>query len=261
MKGVVMLKEYIAGLIKEYVRDYQLSEGSKTGWREPLVGFASAADPLFAELKRIVGEDHRMPGEILPGARTVISYFIPFSKELADTNREGLSCSKEWAAAYVETNKMMARLNRHLVKKLEESGFRSAVVDWHYDRERLSSNWSQRHVAYIAGLGTFGINNMLITGEGCCGRYSSIVTTLELEPDLRPAAEFCLYKKNGSCGACVRHCVCGALKPGHFDRKACYQVCMGNARLYSEVGDAEACGKCLTDVPCSFANPSAGGRL
>lgn len=35
------------------------------------------------------------------------------------------------------------------------------------------SEWSHRHAAYIAGLGIFGINNMLITNKGCVGRIPS----------------------------------------------------------------------------------------
>jgi epoxyqueuosine reductase QueG len=255
------LEEYVSDLIKGFVRDYILQPGSRTSWREPLTGFASADDPMFKQLRAIVAEEHIMPQDVVRGAKTVISYFIPFTRELAHTNSQGLSCSREWAAAYVETNRMIADLNRFLASKLEASGHETAAADWCFDRDKLISNWSQRHVAYIAGLGTFGINNMLITEEGCCGRYGSVVTSLELKPSPRTAAENCLYKKNGSCRACVRHCIYGALTEERFDRKKCYEVCLGNSELHREVGDAEACGKCLTDVPCSYCNPAGkGGR-
>jgi epoxyqueuosine reductase QueG len=259
MRGGLLVKEYITGLIKEYVSNYRLREDSKTKWRDPVVGFASASDPMFGELSRIVCKEHIMPAEVLEEAQTVISYFIPFSKELTDTNKEGLNCSREWAAAYIETNKMIGSLNEYIAGALKGKGYDAKAADWHFDRERLLSDWSQRHVAFIAGLGTFGINNMLITGEGCCGRYGSIVTTLAVEPDVRPSEEYCLYKKNGSCGACVEHCVYGALKPHAFDRNLCYLVCIENSILHREIGTAEACGKCLTDVPCSFANPAGKG--
>jgi len=253
------LEKYVSDLIKDYVSAYRLPEGSATGWREPLAGFAAADDPLFNQLKRIVREEHIMPGDVVIGAKTVISYFIPFTEDLAHTNSRGLSCSREWAAAYVETNRLIAGLNAFLAGKLKESGHEAGAPDWCFDREKLTSNWSQRHVAFIAGLGTFGINNMLITEEGCCGRYGSIVTSLELKPSTRPDSENCLYKKNGSCSACVRHCVYGALTEERFDRDKCYVVCLENSKLYREVGKAEACGKCLTDVPCSYANPAGKG--
>jgi epoxyqueuosine reductase QueG len=253
------VKEYVTGIIREYVKNYRLNGDSKTKWREPAVGFASASDPMFGELRTIVCVEHIMPAEVLPGAQTVISYFIPFSKELTDTNKEGLNCSREWAAAYIETNKMIGSLNDYIAGLLKAKGYDTKAADWQFDRERLLSDWSQRHVAFIAGLGTFGINNMLITEEGCCGRYGSVVTTLAIEPDIRPAEEYCLYKKNGSCGACVKHCVYGALKTGAFDRDLCYLICIENSMLYQEIGKAEVCGKCLTDVPCSFTNPKLKG--
>ena len=121
------------------------------------------------------------------------------------------------------------------------------------------SDWSQRHVAYIAGLGTFGINNMLITDKGCCGRYGSIVTSMKIEPDKRPDIEFCLYKNNGTCKACVKHCVNGALKEDSFNRDKCFEMCRANSDIYKEMGDPESCGKCLTFVPCTFINPIKGG--
>jgi len=249
------LEKYVSELIRGFVGGYRPGPGSATSWREPLAAFASADDPMFIRLMHIVSEEHIMPGDVVEGSKTVISYFIPFTKQLAHTNSSGMSCSREWAAAYVETNRMMADLNVFLACKLKEAGHAAAAAGWIFDREKLISNWSQRHVAWIAGLGTFGINNMLITEEGCCGRYGSIVTSLELKPSQRPASERCLYKKNGSCRACVSNCVFGALTEESFDRKKCYSICLGNSKLHSEVGYAEACGKCLTDVPCAYADP------
>ena len=38
-----------------------------------------------------------------------------------------------------------------------------------------ASNWSERHVAYVCGLGTFGCQG-LITSKGLAGRFGSIIT-------------------------------------------------------------------------------------
>ncbi|WP_338094171.1 hypothetical protein [Methanorbis furvi] len=38
--------------------------------------------------------------------------------------------------------------------------------------------WSHRHFAVLAGLGTFGVNNMLITRMGCYGRVSSFAASI-----------------------------------------------------------------------------------
>ena len=250
------MKKFINNLIVDYVKQYKLPDNSKTEWGTPLVGFASAEDQLFAQLKDIVCEDHLMPKDILKNAETVVSYFVPFSKKLVHSNKEGESCSREWATAYIETNMMISDLNNYLYDKISEINFDAGIVNWYFDREKLLSSWSQRHVAYVSGLGTFGINNMLITENGCSGRYGSIVTSIKVEPDARPIKEFCLYKNNGSCRVCVKNCVFGALKETSFNRFKCLEVCMENSDKYSELGEAEACGKCLTEVPCSFRNPT-----
>ena len=43
------------------------------------------------------------------------------------------------------------------------------------------SNWAERHVAYVAGLGTFGLSNGLITKIGTAGRFVSLITNMEHE--------------------------------------------------------------------------------
>jgi len=142
-------------------------------------------------------------------------------------------------------------------------GFADATT---FDQKTLKSNWSHRHFARAAGIGTFGVNNMLITKSGCCGRYSTIVTNLHIEPDAPLDDEYCLYKKNGSCGVCVKHCPSGALTLDGYDRHKCYTVLRKNAELYTEFGSSyidesgkmpnsvgsEVCGKCLVNTPCTF---------
>ena len=117
------------------------------------------------------------------------------------------------------------------------------------------SAWSHRHVAYIAGLGTFGLNRMLITEKGCGGRIGSIVTELELAPDERIKGDHCLYLHNGSCTACLDRCPCRALQKDNFNRQKCYERLLENeARLQLE-GYADVCGKCCCGLPCSVKNP------
>ena len=48
---------------------------------EPLFAVGDANDPLFEKLKDpgVVHEEHLLPGDWLPGARRVISFFLPFT--------------------------------------------------------------------------------------------------------------------------------------------------------------------------------------
>ena len=177
-------KTTIEELVTSYVRDYQKEKGLPDLWRTPLVGYADANDSYIQKLPEIVTDVHKLPQDFMENPKVVISYFIPFTKALERTigGVEDNFASKEWADAYKATNTMMASLNEYLVQKIRELGGRAAVTEgigMLYDV--LKSNWSQRHIAYAAGLGTFGINNMLITKEGCCGRYNSIVADIPVE--------------------------------------------------------------------------------
>ncbi|MFX1520524.1 MAG: epoxyqueuosine reductase [Promethearchaeota archaeon] len=247
----------IPNLIKEFVRTYRSGNHTKTDWEEPLIAFASAYDPLFLKLKTVISKTHSLPTELLKDAETVISYFVPFKKEVVLSNVKGKNCSEEWAIAYVETNKLIADLNEFLSKELEKHDFKSVILPptHNFDQSNLISDWSHKHIAFIAGLGNFGIHQMLITERGCCGRLGSLVTNAEIPPTKRPQKEFCLYKHDNTCRKCVDNCIFNALKIDFFDRYKCYEVCLSNADLYSQFGLADVCGKCVCVVPCSFINP------
>jgi epoxyqueuosine reductase QueG len=251
------MKESIQHFIQEFLKGYKAEKRTKTDWKEPLVAFAEASDPLFLKLRDVVGRTHALPADLLEDAETVISYFVPFKEEIALSNRGERICSKEWAISYIETNKLIADLNQSLSKELEKSGHESVILPptHNFDEKRLISDWSHKHVAFIAGLGRFGLHHMLITEKGCCGRLGSLITTARIKPTQRPRNEFCLYKHDKSCGKCVENCVFQALKVDSFHRHRCYEICLSNAKLYSELGLADVCGKCICVVPCSFNNP------
>ena len=125
------------------------------------------------------------------------------------------------------------------------------------------SDWSHKHVAYVAGLGTFGLHHMLITAQGCGGRLGTLVTDATIKATPRPAHEACLYKHNGTCGACVERCVAGALTEtgANFDRHACYSVCLQNAERHADLGLADVCGRCAVGVPCTSTDPVVSRSL
>src|SRR5690606_32935168 len=118
----------------------------------------------------------------------------------------------------------VGEINKYLKESFEEIGFNLATVPatHNFDTTRLMSDWSHRHVAYIAGLGKFGLNNMLITEKGCCGRIGTVVTDIKIEPTPRKDKEYCLYKHNKGCKKCVDRCVNDSLKLGGFNRHQCY---------------------------------------
>ena len=235
-----------------------------TRWLEPFVGFASAVDPLFALAKRAVSPTHAMPSDLLPGATTVIVWFVPFERSVAQSNIPGTAASREWAVAYVETNILLAAIGASVVEFLHARGHEasSPPPTHQFDRTRLVSDWSHRHAAVAAGLGSFGHHNMLITAAGCCGRLGSLATTLEVEPDPPREAEACLHRSGAPCLRCVRRCVNDALHEDGFDRFRCYAMCLANGEVHRGLGTADVCGKCLVGVPCSITDPvAAAGRM
>lgn len=251
------MQEAMAAEIWRLVREHARESGLELIWEPPLVRCADARDPLFARLRDIVVPNHYLPQDYLPKARSVLSWFIPFKKAVAAGNGEGLHCSAAWAAAYLATNAMAAHINERLAAKIRARGGRAAVPHdaGMISRELIYSRWSQKHVAWIAGHGTFGRNNMLISDVGCVGRYYSLVTDQQARPDPLVREERCLYKKSAQCGLCVRQCPSGALSERGFDRRACLEMCERNDALYP---GADVCGKCVVNLPCSFARHVRG---
>jgi epoxyqueuosine reductase QueG len=228
-----------------------------TAWKTPIVGFGDAGDPLFEQLKDAVRPTHSLPRDLLPGARTVIAYFLPFDAAIARSNHRGDFSSEAWAVAYIETNRLIADINDRINRLLDEQGCRGTRLPatHNFDEEQLMSDWSHKHVAYIAGIGGFGRHHMLITDKGCCGRLGSVVTDAVTAATPRSDRERCLYKHNGSCGKCEPRCPAEALGVDPFHRHACYDRLLENARLHERHGLADVCGKCAAIVPCSFNDP------
>jgi epoxyqueuosine reductase QueG len=197
---MVNMKEFIEDSIKALVVDTE-----NTKYREPIVAFADVDDLEFESIKSMTHENHMLPKGWMPNGKTVVSFFIPFTKELVLANKKQEYIAKEWAVAYIETNNLIKEINNTMAEKLKQYGIDTVwqlpVVN--YDSEKLMSYWSQRHVAFIAGIGTFGINNMLITNKGCSGRYGSFIIDYKIEPSKKNREEKCLYKLNGSCGICM----------------------------------------------------------
>ncbi|GHV81285.1 (Fe-S)-binding protein [Spirochaetia bacterium] len=231
-------------------------------WKEPILGIISAEDEGLKLLREVVSSTHLLPGDILPGAESIIVFFIPFQDSIVESNLHGETASREWALAYIKTNDLIRVINDDIAEMLRREGYAAGKLPatHNFDTERLVSDWSHRHVACIAGLGSFGFNNMLITDQGCCGRFGSMVTSLPVSavPEAaaaRPPRERCIHKLTGGCGACRKRCPVNAYGDGGFDRRRCYAQCLKNGELHKDLGYADVCGKCLAGLPCSFRSP------
>jgi len=251
------MQMFITRTITTFIADYQKANRLASAWGEPLVGIAAADDPLMGKLKTAVSPSHALPNDLLTDARSVIVYFIPFTKDIPRSNRKERLASRQWALAYIETNRLIVAVNEHLAQQLEQKGYASVLLPptHNFDTEKLISDWSHKHLAYIASLGNFGVHHLLITAKGCCGRFGSLVTNLNIPASERKEGEACLHRFNGSCLKCVSKCVVGALEQERFNRQRCYRLLLENAAQFEKEGLADVCGKCTCIVPCSFHNP------
>ncbi len=238
---------------------------------EPLIGFASAQDPLFDEYKRygVIGPWFMKPEEWLPGAGTVMSMFLPFSDEVKKSNRESDTVPSDlWLIGRVEGQAFIQSFITAVRDRLQQDGASALVplVDERFravkggkgitgydgiDEKTYGSNWSERHAAYAAGLGTFGLSKGLITRRGVAGRYCSVIFDTEVEPDERPYEG--IYDYCSMCGACARRCPADAITLEHGkDHTICAPWLTHSGELYAP---RFGCGKCQTKVPCESQIP------
>ncbi|NLJ34426.1 MAG: 4Fe-4S binding protein [Firmicutes bacterium] len=239
-------------------------------YAEPIMGFASAEDEYFTHLKEqgIIGDHYLHPQEWLPRAKTVISLFLPFSKEVKEGNKRDMVWpSPEWLHARIEGQVFINHLSMYLQGKLVNAGYKSVVpslderfwtsINDSAKKGVFTSNWSERHAAFICGLGTFGLSKGLITAQGVAGRFGSIITELYLTPSKREYED--LYQYCSYCGKCVKNCPVNAisLRSGK-DHAICSEFLDKTAQKFTP---RYGCGKCQVNVPCESGIPSRKGSL
>jgi len=276
----------------------------------PLMGVAEASDPLWVQMQAIeaVGPRFMLPETWLPGAASVISFFLPFTAAVVEANRkEPLEIPPEWLHGRIEGQQTLNAMISSILQLLEGAGYAGLApsVDERFSsglkepaanqtqiqdqiqvqgqgqsaaaqdssgqspaaqdnpgqgsagqsaaaHPGYTSAWSERHVAYVCGLGTFGLSRCLITARGAAGRIGSIVTTMALEADVRlydRYDQYCTY-----CGACAPRCPSHAIDVHKGkDMAACaafQQACM------KKYAPRYGCGKCSVGVPCTTGIPA-----
>ena len=267
--------------IERFVRESPLNRFADSDdpyFDAPLVGFAAAGDPLFREYKEIIGLFHQTPQEVLQSAcgadaraASVVCWVLPITRATRESNRaETRFPSAAWARTRNFGEQFNAALRRHLVGWLEAQGHRAVApqlaASWKEFPDTptgRASSWSERHAAYAAGLGTFSLNDALITPKGIAHRCGTLVTDLALAPTPRTAPDHrhnCLYYREGSCGLCIARCPVGALSRDGHDKRICSEYVYGTvveavAQQYGVA--ATGCGLCQTRVPCEGQAPES----
>ena len=245
----------------------------------PMVGFSSAADPLYPFYKKHIDEKfYRLPQEWLqseygrefdPKEVSVISWVLPQTEHTRQLCRDCTDCPPlQWLMVRVHGEECNCTLASALEGWLREQGLEavapmsSAEFSWG-DSERFVwiSNWSERHTAFISGLGTFGLCDGLISKVGKAVRYGSVIVHAKLTPTPRDYTEYNEYcqAKNG-CTACIRRCPAGAITlDGGHDKVKCREYQREHVKPLSHdrygYDGLAVCGLCQTGVPCEHGLP------
>ena len=246
---------------------------------EPLVKFAGGDDPIFTEYKTIIAPTHLTPREALakayskspedmPGRLSVISWILPITGKTRESNRRyTLTPSRLWSHTYFYGEKFNETLRAHMVEFLTGMGYLATApavqpfFETYANEKGRYSNWSERHIAYAAGHGTFSLSDGFITERGIAHRCGSVVTDLELPVSQRTAVtpySNCLFYVDGSCKACIARCPAEAITEKGHDKIKCRAYQRDNLHhLLNEYEVSIAgCGLCQVKVPCEFKNPT-----
>lgn len=243
--------------IEAFIRDYVMTHNEDELFREPLVGFSSADDERYENIKEIIGPHHLDPREVLPSCKTVVSFFIPFTKKVVESNIiEGKKkVSYLWAKTYYECNKLINNLSGDLVEYLKDFNVDGARVQATngFDTVKFVAAWSHKSAAVIGGLGELGLHSLLITDKGCAGRLGTIFIDREIQVgnEKAPAESRCLYYRDGSCTECVDNCPTKALSIDGLNKMVCHKKTLHTDKLYPDLGNCTSCGKCSLG-PCAY---------
>jgi len=279
--------DLIQGLIRDFIaQSPQNTLGDESGepsWEDVLVGFASGADPIWQQYKEYVGPFHWTPWEVFNqhfpheparvGELSVISWVLPQRKEVRQASRKAKKFPAEsWARVRVFGEAFNGALRRHLVAALNGLGVSAVaplqVPNWttlKSSRFSYASTWSERHAAYAAGLGTFGLCDGLITAKGKASRIGSVVAKIALAPTPRPYYDhhaYCLFFTKGNCGKCIDRCPVHAITEAGHDKEKCRQH-LQRSREYVKKAyrfEGYGCGLCQVGVPCEAGIPVKAAR-
>ena len=290
---IVFLKnpnKVLEQLIKNFINESELNRRTQLDhgiyWEEPLVGFASGMDPLFFEYKTLIGTFHSTPREVISAALkergrgllfteieriSVISWVLPAAEDTRKSNRlQNQFPSKLWAYTREFGEAFNNALRKHVINFLEDLGHVTVAPaifpTFKYIQDEKvgwASSWSERHVAYACGLGTFSLNDGFITPKGMALRVGSVVTLLKLTPSekkYRDHRENCLQFRNEKCEKCIKRCPVGAITEKGHDKDKCYDYIRSGPLVakraeYGLKNPPPSCGLCQTDVPCEFEIP------
>lgn len=272
-------------------------EGVDRIFETVFMGVAQGDDHIFHRFKEVVGPLHYLPADMwaraagpetagLPARNLrIVSLVFPFSNAIRKLYKKGaLLPPLQYSLARNYANRIIPRVISGGIDYLKAHAFAATPIakvsnmqtDVKNGITRTYSVWSERHIAFAAGLGTFSLHEALITEAGCNVRLGSFLTDAPLAVTARPDDEpysHCLFYAKGTCKQCIANCPAGALSIKGHDKTACmrYRDRVRDEmrkRVANYITDPVAlkafragCALCQVNVPCMDKNPSRKKNL
>lgn len=248
-------------------------------WGAPLVGFSLGDDPYYEQFKQDIGDFLWTPHEIFsktftdidsdPSELSVICWALPQTDATkADMRRQYEYPAERAALSRANGEIFNLEVGKYVVDTLKRHGYEAvAPVQSEFwggkrsERYGLASSWSEKHAAYISGLGTFGLTDTLITEAGTAVRLGSVVSRIPLEATKRGYTrynEYCLHSSNGGCMECAARCPAGAINEDGHDKAKCVEYQNNFTSRYMDENYkiiTRYCGLCQFDIPCESCIP------
>jgi len=252
-------------------------EGEITAVCDPPVWAIQRAEhPVFDRVAEVV-PTHLTPREILAGRQagpptdwSVLSLAFPRKREITEEAAAATDLPpKSWFASKIVKTRALPILGAALAERVLGLGIDAFVAPGeglgtarvNAGGTAYDNTWSERHVGYACGLGTFGLHGALITDAGCTHRMLSLLLKERLDTFNEVAEDpfgNCLWHARGTCGQCLRRCPAGAIDTQSRNAIQCRE--QSYAKNRQRVREAYAlemagCALCMTGVPCSRTNP------
>lgn len=166
-----------------------------------LVGIASTA-----ELDKLTPEGYNRPKDLLTECNTSIVVALRWSDTLIDGLPE---IRAMYSRMMIMMNNRLDQILLEIARFLTNKGFLALPVHASdpYDLSSLKGILSHKHAAVQAGLGEFGLSNLLLTPQfGPRQRFAQLLTDAELIPDKPLSLNLCENAIPDCSFACIRIC-------------------------------------------------------
>jgi epoxyqueuosine reductase QueG len=293
------VREFVEGLF-ESSKLNRLPEkyGGGRVFEGPRIGVSRGNDHIFQDYKKIIGPEHHTPAELwamrgldggddLPERLRILTIIFTYVEEIREASRTATDLPAEiYSVGRNYADQFMVDVMNKLVAFFQERGYQAREGMWpgeefqswvREDPWRFVSTWSERHIAFAAGLGTFSLHEGLITEVGCNVRVISVLTDAPLDVTPRASDEpygNCLHYAEGTCGECIDRCPAKAISRDGHDKRICagyvakvrdemtsrLKPLLKPRRRRGRDGEwvqdhAVGCAFCQFDVPCMDKNP------